>query len=209
MDFQLIETMLCENGEIFLLEGHMKRLKKSSKHFAFESSAGSILQEIWSITQDLDPEKKYRLRLLLSRDATFTISTDILEKTWQEPVSVGLSESQTNKSDIFLQHKTTRRELYNKAFKKAREKGLYDLLFVNTGRELTEGAISNVYILKNNKYYTPPLTSGVLPGVYRDYLLAKEDFPLEEKVLRLEDLHSADKIYLSNSVHKMLEAKLA
>ena len=54
---------------------------------------------------------------------------------------------------------------------------------------------------------TPPLESGVLPGVYRAHLLEERN-DIDEEVLGLDDLLSADQIYLCNAVHGMREAVL-
>jgi len=81
------------------------------------------------------------------------------------------------------------------------------VLFLNERDEITEGAISNVLIKKNEKYFTPPIECGVLNGVYRQYLFTVLT-TLEERRLSLEHLRSADSLYLCNAVRGMYEVSL-
>ena len=76
------------------------------------------------------------------------------------------------------------------------------MLFLNTRGEVTEGAINNVFIERKGSWITPPVSCGLLAGVYRRYLLeTRED--IVERVLSLQDLQSADAIYLTNAVRGM------
>ncbi len=65
--------------------------------------------------------------------------------------------------------------------------------------EVTEGSVTNVFIESAGKFYTPPLSCGVLPGVFRARVLAK-DVRASERVITLDDLRSAEAVYLCNSV---------
>jgi para-aminobenzoate synthetase/4-amino-4-deoxychorismate lyase len=53
---------------------------------------------------------------------------------------------------------------------------------------------------------TPPVSSGLLGGVFRQHLLQSGE--IEEKVLWLDDLHQCRKVYLINSVRLWQEAKI-
>jgi para-aminobenzoate synthetase/4-amino-4-deoxychorismate lyase len=98
-----------------------------------------------------------------------------------------------------LQHKTTRRHAYDQQYEQALRQGHEDVLFLNERGEVTEGAISNVFIEKECQWFTPPVACGLLPGVYRRHLL--ESLPVAQvKTLLLEDLASADAVYICNSV---------
>ncbi len=73
------------------------------------------------------------------------------------------------------------------------------MLFLNLRGEVTEGAISNVFIEKDGRWFTPPIECGLLAGVYRRHLLETRP-DIEERVLSLDDLRSADAVYLTNAV---------
>ena len=79
------------------------------------------------------------------------------------------------------------------------QQGFFDTIYFNERGELAEGAITNIFIYKNDVISTPPINAGILPGVYRKYLL-KNDSGIRERRLYLADLLEADKIILTNSV---------
>jgi len=68
--------------------------------------------------------------------------------------------------------------------------------------EITESARANVVIRRNGHLLTPPVSSGLLAGVYRRALL--EGGTIQEAAIRREDLESADQIWLVNSVRKWM-----
>ena len=88
------------------------------------------------------------------------------------------------------------------------EAGFADVLFFNTHGELTEGAISNVFLVLDGQWYTPPIACGLLDGVYRRHLLATRP-GIVERVLTRKDLDAAEAIYLSNAVRGLRRVKLS
>ena len=65
-------------------------------------------------------------------------------------------------------------------------RGFDDALFMNERGEVTEGAISNVFMEKDGRWLTPPVECGLLAGVYRRHLLETRA-GVEERVLIAED----------------------
>ena len=65
--FELIETMLFENGKIFLLDYHLKRVKDSAEYFLFHFDEKMILDFISNAVNKLDAKKAYRIRFLLPK----------------------------------------------------------------------------------------------------------------------------------------------
>ena len=78
---------------------------------------------------------------------------------------------------------------------------------MNERGELTEGAISNLFIEKAGKLLTPPVECGLLPGVYRRHLLETRA-NTEEHVLHPEDLQQADAVYLCNAVRGLRRVEI-
>ena len=207
-DFSLIETMLWEKGAYFLLDLHLERLLNSADFFSFSYSEKGLILKLHEESSSFNPHEKYRVRLLLEKDGKIIITSEPLTEIKDLPVKVKFSEKKVDKGDSFLKHKTTNRSLYGSELEKIREEGFFDCLFFNESGEVTEGAITNVIIKKGKEYFTPPTSSGLLPGTYREHLLSSQEVPLKEKVLYKEDLLNADEIFIVNSVRKMLRAKL-
>lgn len=116
-----------------------------------------------------------------------------------KPGRVCIAPERTDPGDRFLYHKTTHRPLYAGAFKGAQTAGFCDVLFLNERGEVTEGAISNIFIEKNGRWSTPPVECGLLAGVQRRHLLETQA-GIEERILYPEDLKTADAVYLANAV---------
>lgn len=208
-NFSLIETILLENTEYFLLELHLDRLKKSAQYFNYLFKESYIRKKLDSFRKKMQKNKKFKIRLMLKQNGQIKIDYyEIQNIKKNKTLKIKFSKITTNSNNIFYYHKTTNRKIYDNEFKKAQQEGFFDVIFTNKKNEITEGAISNIVIKKNNTYFTPAIKSGLLNGVYRQYLLNKKDFPLEEKILFKKDIYNAEKIYIINSVRKMVEVNL-
>jgi para-aminobenzoate synthetase/4-amino-4-deoxychorismate lyase len=203
--FKLIETLLWDGGFRFLSQ-HLDRLQSSATHFQFVFERGVIAAQLEELAPSLRPGLHYKIRLLLAVDGQATVQST--EFTPCSTVArVNMAGERTSSDDYFLQHKTTRREMYDRSYHRARLTGFDDTLFVNERDEITEGAISNIFIEKGGRWFTPPLSSGVLPGIYRRYLLGSRA-GATERVLTLEDLRQADQLYICNAVRGLRKATL-
>ncbi len=204
--FQLIETLRYENG-FRLIDLHLDRLAASADYFGFIFSREKVRAGLDTFIEQLDASAPQRVRLLLARDGSVTIEATQLEDPLFLPARVSISDKRVDSDDVFLYHKTTRRDFYTTELRQAQEQGLFDILFQNERGEITEGCIANVLIEKNGMLLTPPVNSGLLAGVYRRHVL--ETHPnAHENILTIADLHSADALFLCNAVRGMMPAVL-
>jgi para-aminobenzoate synthetase/4-amino-4-deoxychorismate lyase len=207
--FDLFETMLWEPHQGFRnLTFHLERIERSAQYSLFKYDPEQIQQDLDSIQKKLQiSNKPSRVRLKLSESGESLIETEeILPLT--EPVRVVMSEIRTDSKDRFLYHKTTARHLYEAEYLAAKQKGYFDVIFRNERDEITEGAISNIFIEKNGTLFTPPINSGLLAGTFRRFVLQSGDWDAQEKVLTVEDLKIADRIYASNAIRGLVEVRL-
>jgi len=79
---------------------------------------------------------------------------------------------------------------------------------VNRRGELTEGGRSNVFVKLAGRWWTPPLASGVLPGVMRAQLLADPQWAAGERCLTPADLQNAEAMMVCNALRGALPAEL-
>ena len=198
--FSLVETMLC-NGHFPLLELHLDRLADSARYFDFPCDRDTIRKALLTEASRFSADQTRKVRLLLEADGKTRVESEILPQTGADPGQrrVCIASQPMDPADRFLFHKTTRRDLYNRAYAAAWSSGFADVLFFNTRYELTEGAVNNVFIEKSGHWYTPMLDCGVLPGVYRRHLLSSRP-EIAEKILTLNDLKAADSVYICNAV---------
>jgi len=202
-DFKLLESLLIEDGEIFIFERHIERIKTSAKYFNFKLNEEN-LREILENISKTHPTGKYKIRTL--SDRLGKIETEV--KPIQNlifPRKIKLADKPINSSNKFIFHKTTNRKVYNNLL--SSNPDCDDVILWNENGEVTESAIANIVIENNGKKYTPPIECGLLGGTFRDKLIS--DGEVKEKVIKKEDLFSVDKIYLINSVRKWIPANLS
>ncbi len=197
-EFQLIETLLLQGGRFTLLEEHLNRLALSAEYFDFAFAAAHVRKVLGKAAEAWSGAGRARVRLLLHRDGAASYTTQALEIEGSESVTLLLAKERTCAENRFLRHKTTCRALYDRAFAHAQSLGFADSLFCNRREEITEGAIHTVVLSIGGEWVTPPLQSGVLPGVYRRQLL--EEGKVSERVLHRSDLPQAEEISICNSV---------
>jgi para-aminobenzoate synthetase/4-amino-4-deoxychorismate lyase len=205
--FLLIETMLWDSG-FPLMELHLDRLADSAEYFGFPCERAQVRSALETFAQKFTASKAHKVRLLLDADGELHISSERLQPSAaSEPGRVCIAAERTDSTDKWLYHKTTQRALYTLAYTKAAEKGYDDVLFLNERDEVTEGAISNIFAEKDGRMFTPPVECGLLPGVYRRYLLeTRQD--IEERVLTLDDLRNADAVYICNAVRGLRRVQI-
>lgn len=200
--FSLIESMLWQRGYPFM-EFHLDRLEDSAEYFGFACDREAIKTALLAVAKAFADDQPRKVRLLLGIDGSHQIEHEAIPEKSDEQFSVAdsvqISPHRTGPDDPFFFHKTTHRAIYAGALQEARESGFVDVLFLNMRGEVTEGAISNIFIEKDGRWITPPVSCGLLPGIYRRHLLETRA-DVEERVLYLEDLKSADAIYITNAV---------
>lgn len=207
-NFQLIETMLWD-GEFRLLSMHLDRMESSAAYFGFAFDRLVIKARLIAESSLFGLGERYRVRLLLDEPGELTvIHAKHIANTATQNGQVRLSTERTSSKDFFLRHKTTHREFYESQLAMCREDGFDEIIFLNERGEVTEGAISNIFIRRAGELLTPPLSAGVLPGVFRRHIL-ETDVTAKERILTLDDLESADAIYLCNSLRGMREVSLS
>jgi para-aminobenzoate synthetase / 4-amino-4-deoxychorismate lyase len=201
-EFSLIETLLWQDGYP-LIELHLDRLEDSAAYFDFHCERAIVKAALESVADQFADRKPRKIRLLLDREGGLHLEYEELlpelSNDASKPGRVRIAAERTDPRDRMLYHKTTHRPLYAEAFKAAAQEGFADVLFCNQREEVTEGAISNLFVKKNGRWYTPPAECGLLAGVYRRHLLETRT-DIEERILYLEDLRHADAIYLANAV---------
>jgi para-aminobenzoate synthetase / 4-amino-4-deoxychorismate lyase len=117
---------------------------------------------------------------------------------------IGIASSAVVSGDVFLYHKTTNRGLYEKAVKDRPE--FTDVLLYNEAGEVTESTIANIAVEWDGVLCTPPLRCGLLPGVYRAWMLHQHR--LHEKVLHLDEVLASPRVYLMNAVRGIQKVRL-
>jgi para-aminobenzoate synthetase / 4-amino-4-deoxychorismate lyase len=203
--FQLVETLRWDSG-FPLLALHLDRLADSAAYFDFPCDLSAIQRALRAHAAALNPAHPHKVRLLLDETGRVDVTSEPIS-TSTDPVRAIIASEAVDSRNPMLFHKTTHRPLYARALLAAQQAGFDEVIFFNQRGELTEGAISNVFVECNGELLTPPIECGLLAGVYRRHLLETRA-DVREQVLTRNDLENADAVYLANAVRGLRRAVL-
>jgi 4-amino-4-deoxychorismate lyase len=209
MDFSLIETMRWTPEDGFLrLEQHLRRLSRSADALGFRQP-----QDARKVLDDaVDGDEPLRVRLVMSFRGKIEVTT--VPFTIQSPETVWKVRIGTTKlksDDPLYRHKTSRREPYEAARAEFSADEADEVLLTNERGEMCEGTITSLFVEdQEGMLMTPPITSGILPGVLRADLIRERR--AKGAVLTPADLQEAmtagRKIFVGNSLRGLIRAEL-
>jgi aminodeoxychorismate lyase len=217
------ETMKMVNGKIILEELHFERLFTSLGLLRFKRPANFtpafLREQITELTAKNKHTALARIRLTIFRGegGLYEVedhSPHYLIQTWQlDPVIHNLNENgmvlgiykdARKTCDGFSHVKSNNYLAYTMAALWAKEQKLNDALLLNPFNRIADATIANVFIVKDGLIKTPALSEGCVSGVMRRHLLQsvrKENMPVEETQLEIEDLMQASEIFLTNAIY--------
>lgn len=206
--YSLFESLLW-NGTYVWLDEHLQRLEHSAGELGFTFYEAHI-RELLALhvvrAGMMARGGRYKVRLVLEPSGKASVTSEPIGLSGTAKVCI--SAVRTSSKNTLLRHKTTQRELYDREFRQAVEAGFDEVLFCNERGEVTEGAISNIILLAaDGRYLTPPLSSGLLGGIWRSSFLRTRQQAYEE-VLTLGDLMNARQLFICNSVRGLRRAEL-
>jgi len=218
----IYEVIPVYNGHIFRLKEHIERLNNSLNEVFIDKPHEmdqweKILRELIEKNSEKDPSEDQSLyiqvtRGISERDLAIDIATEqtvfamikpLLKKDRSAGISAVIEEdirwkychikAITLLPSVVLRHK-------------AKQSGATEALLIREGY-VTEGAASNVFIVKNGIVKTPIKDGGLLPGITRDLvveLLSESGIPCEEVVIKETELKQADEIWITSSTWEIV-----
>jgi 4-amino-4-deoxychorismate lyase len=184
---RLIETVLWDGHAAPRWPLHLARLQRSA------ALLGWVCPEV----SPSGPNHPARLRLTLDKEGAVEWTVAALPPAKAE-WRVGLARERLRSDDPWLRVKATKREVYDRA-RAALPEGLDELIFLNERGEVCDGSITNVFFDRGQGMRTPPLASGLLPGVLR------AELGCAEEVLQAEDLPKV-RLWVGNALRGLIPA---
>lgn len=224
----LFETMRAYQGKIFALNEHLRRIQKSAKLVEFNSLPGET--ELIKATRETVKRNQLRdgyVRLTVTRGvggvgltAPSKMTSTVLivasqlkpygEKFYEKGMKVTFLSQRRGGTSIVFQLKSTSFLASILGKIETQRRGADEGIFLSERGEVTEGTVSNVFMVKDDSVFTPPCASGLLPGVTRQIVcfLAQElSLGPAEKVLWPEDVMGADEVFLTNSLMEVMSVR--
>ena len=201
--FDLLETLALENGQLRHAAAHLARMAGAAAHFGYLWNA-AIVQRCLDALAQAHPQGLWRVRLLLNAQGQAHAETFAMDAS---PARVRLQLAASPLIDAqseFVRFKTTRRAHYD-AFTPTAP-GVFDTVLWNEQREITESTRGNLAMLMDDRWVTPPLACGLLPGIGR--ALALQAGRLVEAVVRVDDVPRVRGWAFLNSLRGWIGAEL-
>jgi branched-subunit amino acid aminotransferase/4-amino-4-deoxychorismate lyase len=200
--FELLETIRwTPDGGFFLLDRHLRRMNQSAAHFNYQCSTSRRRDHLERAVAGASGAQRVRL-LLATRGDIRVECTPLESDAATRTARLGIAASPIDPRDPFLFHKTTNREVY----RHARRPDCDDVVLWNPDRQVTESTIANIVVDIGGRRVTPPVQCGLLAGTFRAELL--ESGAIQESIVTLDELQSASRLWLINSVREWWPATL-
>lgn len=203
-EFSVLTSLRWEPGTgYFLWPRHLARIARAARHFGFPFDAKALEEKANNAAAEF-PATPQRVRILVDRRGEIVVERHALPSVSSNPTRIARAAAAINSDSVFLYHKTTRREVYERA--RASRPEADDVLLWNQAGEVTETTIANLAIQRNGRWVTPPAHTGLLAGVMREELLARGEWT--EGPVRDAELTPGMEIQLANAVRGRWSARL-
>jgi len=189
----VLETFLWERGGFRLKDLHRARLERGARALGLEGPA----PELEAVARSL-VEANGRERAVVRLSWTRAGQVGSLREVPAAVEELTVVASPVRAPDGGG-HKTTRRELYRIALRRAGAAGADEALLVDARGGIVEGSSTNVFVVGEAGVRTPDLSGGGVAGVCREWLLeAAEVAPVSH--LAVGELLGAREVILTNAV---------
>lgn len=217
----LFETMKVINNKILLADFHFDRLFHGFSILKYPIPAfftkENLGKEILDLCKKNHCENMARVRLSISGGSGGLYDGDekiqYTIECWQLPISItGWNENGLvvdiypgikKSCDALSNLKSASHLPYVMAARYAKENKLNDCLLMNTHERICDSSIANIFWIKENDIFTPPLSEGCIAGVVRRFLIEKLPalgYHIQETTCTIKNLEEADEIFLTNAI---------
>lgn len=204
-DLTLRETLRWEPQTGFQrIDQHMRRLLRSADALGFRAPANAVQ----ALEKTVGGENPLCVKLVMNYKGELDIEAADFSPpqkgtVWRVCIA---TKTTLDSADTFYRHKSSRREPYDAARAEFSAEDADEVLLLNERGELCEGSSTSIFVeMPDGQLLTPPLDSGILPGVLRADLI-------RERKARGQALKPADiagrRLFVGNSLHGLIAAEL-
>ena len=217
------ETIRITNGQVPLWPYHWQRLSHAIQTLQFQPpsffTVDYLLGQITTLAQKNDHQQLGRIRLTIFRGngglydpenhfPNYVIQSWPLNDAHQNlnnnGLILGLYNGGFKAADPLANLKSNNYLLYAMAALYAKQQHWNDAVVLNHRGSIADTTIANLFLIKEGKVITPPLTDGPVAGTLRRYLL--EQLPLagynvQEQSIVPANLLTADEVFVTNAIY--------
>jgi branched-chain amino acid aminotransferase len=226
----IYETLRTYNGEPFLFERHMRRLRASAAMLSLAVPLGNDaiaarFRDTLAAARLGETGREAYIRILVTRgvgDLTYDPSACpeptivvIVKEQVELPAAAYERGVKVAIVSILRNHPGTVNPLIKSnnllnsamAMQEALRRGAFEGVMRNYRGELAECTTANLFVVKNGAALTPPIDAGLLAGITREFLFevgSRIGIPVREQVLRDSDLFEADEAFLTSTTRELV-----
>ena len=216
----VFSTIRIEEGVMFAFERHWERMRHDAKlmHVPFPGERDWLkprLQRLIDANQAVNAT--LRVAVVRNRGGFFegpdqTRDFDVIAFTtdrnpWGDAVRLAIKPNARFAANDFVNAKILSWAQNLTWYEEAHQRGYDEVLLLNERGEAAECTSANIFALRGDEIWTPPIASGCLPGVTRALLLEEIRVPgiraLERAILP-GDLESSDEVFISSTTRDFL-----
>ncbi|MBV7273546.1 aminotransferase class IV [Clostridium sp. PL3] len=192
----LFETILVKNKPLFI-EEHLNRINAGLKVIGINRKVQE--DDIINAVSKLKCMDCVLKLVVTEKNIIFTVrKNNYTKEQYEKGFKVKISSVKRNQYSRLTYLKSLNYLENILEHDKCITEGYNEVLFFNVENNLSEGSVSNVYFIKNNKIYTPSIECGLLNGTVRKFII--NNFEVVEGKFNKDTLMNADGIFLTNSV---------
>ena len=165
----VFETIRTQQGEVFELGRHMRRALEAATAKGFSLPNEEVIRTGIHSLLTAEPQTIGRLRLLFSKGRFIAVHQRYEDIT--KPAKLAVVADTVIVESISLKTYPYEHRLF--LLEQAQQSGFDEIICINEGGEVTEGAVSNFLFRIDGKWVTTPLSSGVLPGIQRGIVIER------------------------------------
>ena len=219
----VFSTLRVADGVLFAFERHWERMKRDAAvlHVPFPSDPEGLRADLLRLVE-ANEAAHATLRVVVVRnhggpyegpaiDRDFDVIAFTTGLTdWPDAVSLALKKHARHAECEFAGTKMLSWSFNLTWNEQAHERGFDEVVLLNERGEVSECTSANLFSVHGSDVFTPPLSSGCLPGVTRALLLEQVRVPglsIREKVLTPADLEAADGNFITSTTRDVLPVR--
>ncbi len=216
----VFSTILVTGGVLFAFERHWARMRRDAALLRISFPTDSAEVRGW-LLELVEANRAWEATLRIAvvrnrggmwegpgidRDADLIAYTADLQ-TWGAGVRLAVQPNARHSACGFAGTKMLSWAFNLAWLEQARERGFDEVVLLNEMGQISECTSANVFLAHGDRIWTPPLSSGCLPGVTRELLLEEvrvQGITVAEKPLRPQELESADEVFITSTTRGLL-----
>ena len=216
----VFSTLRVADGVLFAWERHWARIARDAKalHVPLPEDAERVRTNLLELL-DANGAHNCTLRLVIVRNGggmwagpsngrvSDVIALTADSKEWGEGVKLAYQAAARYAAGQFAGAKIISWAMNLTWLESAQARGFDEVILLNERGEVAECTSANIFIADGNQVWTPPLSSGCLPGITREVLLSEVRVPgirIGEKALMPTDLELADEVFITSTTRNLL-----